>query len=139
MLSGLGVMGLFTDHCDRCSPADLSLAHRCCSSGHTLCCGLLHTPATAHTFPGQISVLPGQSPGHFSGPVSGKHLPGHFPGQFAGLKVGKCPVIGGVHTGFSRFSGTVCVAECSIDFQCPGIMKCCPVGCSTVCRAPAGG
>ncbi|XP_042860244.1 calcium-binding protein P-like [Penaeus japonicus] len=159
-----GLLNLF-DPCQRCSPSDQVEAGRCCQSGHRRCCAFLQAPGgfgpgpipppfggfpgQAGGFPGQVGGFPGQV-GGFPGQAGG--FPGQaggFPGQpggpivgppgFGGGRPGTCPFVNNVHSGFNRFAQTTsCVAECQSDFQCPTPQKCCAVGCSSVCRNPAG-
>ncbi|XP_042859191.1 collagen alpha-1(III) chain-like [Penaeus japonicus] len=159
-----GLLNLF-DPCQSCSPSDQVEAGRCCQSGHRRCCAFLQAPGgfgpgpipppfggfpgQAGGFPGQVGGFPGQV-GGFPGQAGG--FPGQaggFPGQpggpivgppgFGGGRPGTCPFVNNVHSGFNRFAQTTsCVAECQSDFQCPTPQKCCAVGCSSVCRNPAG-
>ena len=140
------------DPCSRCSFQDQQLANRCCQQGNRRCCSFLQPVGP------QIGGFPGQfgGPGQFGNQFGQSQFGGQFGqnqfgGQFGqnqfgppgvsvgGTKPGICPQLGGVQSGFSRFAGAQCVAECRSDFECVGIQKCCQVGCSSICRAPQGG
>ncbi|XP_037782547.1 uncharacterized protein LOC119578939 [Penaeus monodon] len=144
-----GILDIF-DPCQRCSPRDPVEASRCCQSGNRQCCSFVQPggfgpapfPPPFGGFPGQAGGFPGQ-PGGFIG------QPGGFPGQpggpivgppgFSGAKPGACPFVNNAQSGFNRFAqSTSCVTECQSDTHCSGHQKCCAVGCSSICRNPAG-
>nr|XP_045601099.1 uncharacterized protein LOC123759894 [Procambarus clarkii] len=140
-LESLDSLGVLTDkECQQCSITDRELALRCCQSRRTCCSSILSPEPGVQT--GQIPPEAFPGPSRLSGPLP-RQTPDHAgpPGLIGSLgeKVGACPVVTRrVPTGFSRFADDACVAECSGDFHCPDLLKCCPVGCSTVCLTPQG-
>ncbi|XP_076057307.1 uncharacterized protein LOC143034848 [Oratosquilla oratoria] len=104
------------------------------------------------TFGGQHGVVPPTFGSHLGGFHQGFVPPGVSPGVnpgfvphgfgstgLSGVKQGSCPGVG--VGGFNRFGShvdTQCVRECHSDLQCHGVLKCCQVGCSSICRNPVG-
>ncbi|ROT71719.1 hypothetical protein C7M84_009962 [Penaeus vannamei] len=141
------LLGIF-DPCQRCSPRDPVEASRCCQSGNRQCCSFVQPggfgpapfPPPFGGFPGQAGGFPGQQGGFIGQPGGFPGGPVVGPPGFAGGKPGACPFVNNAQSGFNRFAQTTsCVTECQSDSQCGGIQKCCAVGCSSICRNPAGG
>ncbi|XP_066965873.1 uncharacterized protein [Macrobrachium rosenbergii] len=151
LIENIDFLNIFHDPCDSCSFNDQQKANQCCQSGNRRCCTFLQPFGSfggpvGHFGGGPIGPsFPGQFQGQFPGPIGPPGFPGQvgppgIPGQVGGGKPGTCPFVANTQTGFGRFAGGAasCVQECQSDFQCSGVQKCCPVGCSTVCRSPPG-
>ncbi|XP_064118036.1 uncharacterized protein LOC135223516 [Macrobrachium nipponense] len=159
LVESIDFLNIFHDPCDSCSFNDQQKANQCCQSGNRRCCSFLQPIGSfggpvGHFGGGPVGPFgggpigpsfSGQFPGQFQGPIGPPGFPGQvgppgIPGQLGGGKPGTCPFAANTQTGFGRFAGggASCVQECQSDFQCSGVQKCCPVGCSTVCRSPPG-